>query len=391
MNFYEQFDARLTEGELAVVGKAAEFCRGEFSTSVLEAFGRGEAFDRSWIDAWAEEGFLGLQTRREHGGFGASYFCKLRVAQTMAEHSFAAAFAINNLQGTVTRLSKTGTHAQIDALMSSMRSGQVLGAPAMTEPGAGSDLSALATTARRVENGWRISGTKAWVTNGLIVGCVTLLARVAHGPGEGEIASFLTPLEDTDGLSREEILVPGARSFRLAKLTFRDYFVPDWALFNAPGEAFKASLASINAARVHVAAMCVASLRAALAEVARYGTTRQTFGAALNEHQGWRWEIAEVALRLEAANALVYRAASAIESGTGSVTLAAQAKKFAVDTSVWGIDQCMRAMGATGTSSDHRLNMLLAETRMAAFGDGTNEMLLDRIGKNLAKDYGSEE
>lgn len=389
MNFYEQFDARLNDEELALVDKAADFCNGEFSGAVMDAFNRGESFSRAWIEAWAQAGFLGLQSRREHGGFEASYFCKLRVAQTMAEHSFAAAFAINNLQGSVTRLSKSGTQVQIDALLSSMLNGQVLGAPAMTEPEAGSDLNALTTFARRVENGWQINGTKSWVTNGLIVGCVTLLARVAQGPEQGEIASFLTPLKDTEGFTREEIHVPGARSFRLAKLTFKDFFVPDWCLFNAPGEAFKSSMASINAARVHVAAMCVASLRAALAEVARYGMTRQTFGATLNAHQGWRWEIAEVAVRLEAASALVYRAASAIESGAECVTLAAQAKKFAVDTSIWGIDQCMRAMGATGTSSSHRLNLLLAETRMAAFGDGTNEILLDRIGKNLAKDYGA--
>lgn len=391
MNFYEQYDERLSDAELALVARAKDFCSGSFSQAVLDAFNRGDTFDRSWIDAWAREGFLGLQTRKDHGGLGASYLCKLRVAQVMAEHGFAAAFAINNLQGSVTRLSKAGNDIQIGHLLERMRSGEVLGAPAMSEPDAGSDLGALTTSARRTSGGWIINGTKSWVTNGTIVGCVTLLAKVAEGEGEGEIASFLTPLDGDKGLSREEILVPGARSFRLGKLTFADYFVPDWCLFNAPGEAFKTSMDSINAARVHVAAMCVASLRAALAEVARHGITRRSFGQPLNGHQGWRWEAAEVALRLEAANALVFRAAAVIEKNGPAVTLAAQAKKFAVDTSLWGIDQCIRAMGAIGATTHHRLNMLYAETRMAAFGDGTNEMLLDRIGKNLAKDHGSKD
>jgi alkylation response protein AidB-like acyl-CoA dehydrogenase len=391
MNFYEQYDERLNGEERALVARADDFCSGGFSQAVLDAFNRGEAFEKSWIDTWAREGFLGLQTRKDHGGLGASYLCKLRVAQVMAEHSFAAAFAINNLQGSVTRLSKTGTDVQIGHLLERMRSGEVLGAPAMSEPEAGSDLGALTTTARRTSGGWIINGTKSWVTNGTIVGCVTLLARVAEGAGEGEIASFLTPLDGDHGLAREEILVPGGRSFRLGKLTFTDYFVPDWCLFNAPGEAFKTSMGSINAARVHVAAMCVASLRAALAETARHGVTRRSFGQPLNGHQGWRWEVAEVALRLEAANALVFRAAAVIEKNGPAVTLAAQAKKFAVDTSIWGIDQCIRAMGAIGATTLHRLSMLYAETRMAAFGDGTSEMLLDRIGKNLAKDYGAKD
>nr|WP_249799792.1 MULTISPECIES: acyl-CoA dehydrogenase [unclassified Bradyrhizobium] len=257
----------------------------------------------------------------------------------------------------------------------------------MTEPAGGSDVSALTTTAVPVNGGWALSGTKAWMTDGLLVGGLIVLARVRDAAGAGEIASFYVPFGQAETVKRTEIVVPGARSFRLAEVAFDAHFIPDWCLIAAPGAALKASMASVNAARVHVAAMCVATLYAALCEAVDYCEGRQAFGKPLTEHQGLRWELAEVSVRLEAANALVFRAAEQIQTGGNPVALAAQAKKFAVDTALWGIDQCVRIVGATGAGAAHRLNMHFAEVRMAAYADGTNEMLLDRVGRGLSTTY----
>ncbi len=389
MAFYDLYDAMLPREEQELVAAASDFCRGEFSIHLLESHSKGQPYDAAWIHKWARAGFLGLQTPREFGGHDASFLCKIRVAQTMAEHGFAAAFALNNLQGSVTRVARSGSDKQRDTLLRGMLGGDILCAPTMSEPGGGSDLNALKTTARRVDGGWLISGTKSWITNGQVIHCANLLARVIGGAQAGQdIASFLVPLEDGATFRREEIHMPGARSFRLSHLIFEDHFVPEWSLFNPPGEALKASMASVNAARVHVAAMCVASTRAALREAVDHAQSRHAFGKPLIRHQGMAWELAEVSLRLEAANALVWRAAAAVQAGSPALTLAAQAKKFAVDVALWGIDQCIRAMGATGASAAHRLAMQSAETRLAAFGDGTSEMLLERIGKDLAKEYG---
>lgn len=390
MNFYEQYDELLSNHELELVAKAEAFCAGAFSDELLSAYREGRPYAATWVQRWAADGFLGLQTRKEHGGHDASYLCKVRVAQTMAEHGFAAAFAINNLQNAVTKLSRSGSDAQLNELLVPMRTGAVLSAPAMTEPAGGSDLTALATTAKAVDGGWVINGTKDWVTNGMVVGCVSLLAKVEAEDGSLQIASFLTPFGDAPTVQREAIDVPGAMSFRLARVTFTDHFVPGWAMFNEPGQALKTSLAAINAARVHVAAMCVATLRAALREAVAYCDVRKAFGKTLLEHQGLRWELAEVAIRLEAANSLVLKAARLINDGKASATASAQAKKFAVDTAIWGVDQCIRAMGAVGATGAHRLAMQMAEVRLSAYGDGTNEILIDRIGKSLAKEYGQQ-
>jgi len=388
MSFYELYDEQLTHDELALVEKARAFCEGAFSDELLKAYTEGRSYDASWIQRWADAGFLGLQTKKEFGGHEASFLCKVRVAQVMAEHGFGPAFAINNLQGSVTRISRGGSDVQREHLMEAMRSGAILGAPVMTEPGAGSDLSSLQTTATAVDGGWVINGQKAWITNGTVIGSAALLAKLVSGPSAGELATFLVPMDDEKTAQREEIIVPGGRAFRLAVLTFKNHFVPGWAMFGEAGHAFKASLAAINAARVHVAAMCVATLHACLRDAVHYAGERKAFGRALLEHQGLSWELSEVSIRLEAASALVFRAAKLISEGQAALVLAAQAKKFAVDTAIWGIDQCIRAMGAAGTTNAHRLAMQAAEVRFSAYGDGTNEMLLDRIAKSLGKEYG---
>lgn len=388
MNFFHQYDQNLTSEELTLVEKAQRFCAGPFSESVHAAHKRGEPFPAEWVSRWAGEGMLGLQAKRADGGFGASYLCKIRVAQEMAQHSFAAAFCMNHHQGSVTRISHGGSSRQREELLKPMLSGAVLATSAMSEPSGGSDVAALSATARPVEGGWLLNGTKTWLTNGMMVNQLILLARTEGAEGSDSIASFLVDCGNESSVERREIVVSGARSFRFAEITFRDHFIPEWAMFIQPGEAFKSSMTTVNAARVHVAAMCVAALYAALSEAALYCDARHSFGKSLLSHQGLRWELAEVATRLEAANALVFRAAHHIDQGDVIVSLAAQCKKFAVDTAIWGVDQCMRAMGAIGASDVHRLNMLYSEVRMAAYGDGTNEILLDRIGRGLAKEYG---
>jgi len=384
-NFFEPFDESLDSDEAGHVAQAREFAQQTLAPAATTAFNASEAFERSVISDWATLGMLGLQVDRAAGGKGASYLCKIRVAQELALAGFAAAFCLNNLQGIPTRLARHGSPRQVTELLAGLLKGELLTAPAMTEPQGGSDLAALASHVRRVPGGWLLNGTKAWITNGLIVDWLTLLARVPDGD-RNDIASFLVCCHG-DSVRRTEIPVPGGRSFRLAELEFRDHFVPDWAMLQAPGTAMKASLESINAARVHVAAMAVATQLAALRAALAYGGSRTAFGKALLEHQGMRWSLADVATRLEAAHALVHRAALAVERGGDVTVLAAQAKSFAVSSAIEGVQACMAAMGATGASAAHPLAMHVAEVRLATYADGSGEMLRDRVGRLLPAAY----
>ncbi|CAN7336466.1 acyl-CoA dehydrogenase family protein [Variovorax sp. LjRoot178] len=383
--FFEQYDSELTQAERSAVAVARNFCADELADVAALAYLRNEPFDQQVISRWGELGFFGLQVETAQGGMGGSFLCKIRVAQEMARHGFAMAFCLNNMQGMATRVSRHGTPRQKEAFLANLMQGRWVGAPAMSEPQGGSDLSKLSCRATRVEGGWVINGSKAWVTNGVIVDLITLLARVPDEEG-ADIASFLVRVDGPTAV-RSEILSSGARSFRLGRIDFRDHFVPDWALLYPPGQAFARSLESINAARVHVAAMCVASLYSAFTIALRYCGERVAFGKPLTGHQGLRWSLADVAMKMEAANSLVFRAASRVQRGQDVTMLAAQAKTLAVEVAVEGVQACMQAMGAIGASAEFPLSMHASELRMAAYADGTSEMLRDRAGKSLAKSY----
>lgn len=385
MNFFEQYDAELTRHERVAVRGARDYCQGDFREVVNQAFVANEPFPRSVIDQWGALGLFGLQVDPARGGLGGSYLAKIRVAQEMARQGFAAAFCLNNMQGIATRVSKTGSARQAEEFLDGLLHGRLVGAPSMSEPNAGSDLAQLSCSAQPVDGGWVLNGTKAWVTNGTIVDVLTILCRVPENMS-GEIASFLISVHG-DSVQRRETIMPGARSFRLAELSLTDHFVPGWTLFLPPGEAFKTSLHSINAARVHVAAMCVATLHGAFTHAVQYCGKRVAFGKPVIEHQGLRWSLADVAMNMEAAQALVFRAASAVQRGQDVTVLAAQAKTLAVSTAVEGIQVCMQAMGATGATAAHPLAMHATEVRLGAYADGTSEMLRDRTGKSLLKTY----
>lgn len=389
MNSFARYDELLQPSELELVGCATAFCNGDFAHEIEVAYKEGRPFDAHIIAEWAKLGMFGLQVPAEQGGHGASFICKLRVAQEMAKISFAAAFALNNMQGMATRLAKQGNQTQKDHLLKGLMAGSYVGAPAMTEPEVGSDLGALSTRATKVDGGWLLNGTKAWITNGAIANCLMVLARCDIGDGKEDIAGFLVTRGEAGTYTSSAANMPGGASFRLGEIRFKDHFVPDWGLMYEPGNAFKRSLQAINAARVHVAAMCLASLDSALETAVTYaGTERKTFGRPLLDHQGVRWNLADVAIRLDAANALVLEAARDIEAGRGDPGLCAAAKVFATDTAKAGIDQCIQAMGAVGASSAYRLSMLQSELRLASYADGTTEMLRDRVGQGLVKRYG---
>jgi alkylation response protein AidB-like acyl-CoA dehydrogenase len=161
-------------------------------------------------------------------------------------------------------------------------------------------------------------------------------------------------------------------------------------VLHPPGQALKAALASINGARAYVAAMCCGMLQASLETAVRYTQQRKTFGQPVIEHQGVRWKLADAATDLEAARLLCYRAARLIDTGGDAVLPAAYAKKFATDMAVQRIADCIQAMGANGLRADYPLARHLAGAKIAAYTDGSIEMMNERIGAGLASVFGAK-
>ncbi|MCK8785277.1 acyl-CoA dehydrogenase family protein [Roseomonas sp. NAR14] len=383
-------DPPLPAEERAFVARAAAFAAAVIAPDAAGRERRREALPRPAFRRYAAEGFAGLTVPRALGGQGASFPCKIHVAETMARACMASAFALNNLQSGIARLVREGTPEQRERWLPGLLAGDLVSTIVLTEPGAGSDASAMATLATKVDGGWRLRGDKAWVTNGTHADLALLHAQTAPGSGARGIACFLADLRAPGVTRGAPYGLIGGGAIGAAAIALDDVFVPDADLLAPPGEAFRRAMAGITAARVHVSAMVNGMVAECLGRAVDHAGTRRAFGRTLLEHQGLRWSLAEVATRLEASRLLVDRAALLVEQGRDAILEASQAKLFAVEMALPAVSACMQAMGADGLTDAQPFARHLAAARIAAYVDGTSEIQRDRIGLLLDRRYGGQ-
>jgi alkylation response protein AidB-like acyl-CoA dehydrogenase len=341
------------------------------------------ARERKRLVAAASFGLTGIQVAPEHGGFGAPYSTKALVAQRLAGVDFGVAMAVINSQNVADDLSRWLPVAVSQRWVPGLLTGGLVGCTALTEPAAGSDFSAITTHAVKTADGWCLQGEKAWIINAQIADVFLVYAQTQPGLGAAGIGAFVIEAK-RKGFERSSDAVTSAAEFSsTGGFRLQGYVAHADEMLHPPGLAFKRALESINGARVYVAAMCVGMLQESLHLAQTYGQHRQTFGRALTQHQGWRWALAEAAVDLEAASALVQRAAQAIDAGIQSQDLAAKAKVFATRAAQRHLPVLLHAMGAEGLRDSYPLLRHVAAAQVATLVDGSTEMLLERISKNL--------
>jgi len=334
------------------------------------------------------EGLNTIELAKQHGGQGLSFSCKLRAFEEIAKADFAFAFALINHHNACARFARDGKPAMVARLLPRMIAGDLIGCAGLSEPGVGSDFGGLEMKAEKVEGGWKLNGAKAWITNAAVAGLSVAYAQTDRSQGYRGIACFAIEAE-RPGFQREKPFeLHGGHAIGVGGFRLVDYIAPDEALLHPPGAAFKAALTGINGARAYVAAMCCGMLQASLETAVRYTQQRQTFGKPVIEHQGVRWKLVDAATDLEAARLLTYRAARLIDEGVDAVMPAAYAKKFATDMAVQRIADCIQAMGANGLRADYPLARHLASAKIAAYTDGSIEMMNERIGAGLPAVFG---
>lgn len=345
-----------------------------------------EAFEQA-----ADAGLCGLLVPESLGGRGLGVGGMAVVMEVLASACMNTAFSFvvhNNLTANIAR---NGSEAQIDRYVTEMVRGRKIGAFLLTEPGAGSDAQAIATRAESIDGGWRISGEKAWVSNGTFADVLSVYAQTKPGSGARGIASFLVDA-DAAGVKREDgfHLLRG-HALGAGGFSFDACRVDDDMLLHGPGEAFAAAMSGIDTARINVAAMCCGMLAESLACAVDYAGTREAFGQSTLSFQGLQWMLAEVATDLEAARLLVTRAAQTMEAGEEATLAAAHAKKFATRVAFSGVADCMQVMGAAGYRAEYPLARHLAAAKMAQFLDGTTEIQNVVISRALQSSYGRKQ
>ena len=306
----------------------------------------------------------------EGGTLDVRTLCLIR--ETLARHEGLADFAFA-MQGLgMGAVSLFGTAPQREWLRRT-RAGEAISAFALSEPRSGSDVASMETTARRSGNGFVIDGEKTWISNGGIADIYTLFARTGEGEGARGLSAFLVPA-DTPGIEvveRLETMAPHP----LGRIRFDDVRLDADALIGEPGAGFKIAMSVLDVFRSTVAAAALGFARRALDETLARVSKRELFGAAMSEMQMVQGHVADMALDVDAAALLVYRAAWTKDAGAPRVTReAAMAKLFATDRAQQVIDRAVQLHGGDGVRLGSVVESLYREIRALRIYEGASDV-----------------
>lgn len=295
------------------------------------------------------------------------------IRETLARHSGLADFAFA-MQGLgAGPISLFGSPAQKADWLPRTRGGTAIAAFALSEPASGSDVANISTTARRDGDGFVIDGEKTWISNGGIADLYVVFARTGEAAGAKGLSAFIVR-GDNPGLTIAERLAVMA-PHPLARLSFRKCRVGSADLIGAPGDGFKIAMATLDVFRTSVGAAALGFARRALAETLNRTTNREMFGAPLSELQMVQGHIADMALDIDAAALLVYRAAWVKDSGAGRVTReAAMAKLYATEAAQRVIDMAVQIHGGDGVRAGHPVEALYREIRALRIYEGASDI-----------------
>lgn len=304
------------------------------------------------------------------------------VRETLGRHDGLADFAFA-MQGLgAGPISLFGDDAQRAAWLPKTRAGEAIAAFALTEPASGSDVANIATAARRDGDDYVLDGEKTWISNGGIADLYVVFARTGEAPGARGLSAFIVE-GSNPGLEiaeRLETIAPHP----LARLRFANCLVPASSMIGKPGEGFKIAMATLDVFRTTVGAAALGFARRALVEGARRASSRQLFGAALAELQMVQGHLADMALEIDAAALLVYRAAWVKDMGAARVSReAAMAKLYATEAAQRVIDTAVQLHGGDGVRSGHPVERLYREIRALRIYEGASDVQKIVIGRSV--------
>ncbi|MEW6474394.1 MAG: acyl-CoA dehydrogenase family protein [Actinomycetota bacterium] len=335
-----------------------------------------------------ELGYLGLLIPGEYGGSGPDLLAQAVVIEELGAAGcggLAAGVGAHTNIATPPVL-RFGTEAQKQRYLPDAVAGRRVGALAITEPDAGSDVAGIRTAARKADGGFVLQGTKLFITNGVRAGFVVVVARTSPAERRHHGLSLFVVDAGTPGFSASRSLKKlGWRASDTAELVFDDCFVPEDALLGEEGRGFYHVMANFQQERLAIALTAVGEARFALSEAARFATQRKAFGTTIGSFQAIRHLIADCATELEAARSLTYRALAMMAEGVDAITEVTMAKLFATEVSHRIADRCLQVHGGYGYTREFPIERVFRDSRLGPIGGGTSQIMRDIIGQAILR------
>src|SRR5450755_2245243 len=346
---------------------------------------REGSFPRDAFAKLGRMGLLGLPYPEKHGGSAQPYEVYLQVVEELSRAWLTVGLGVSVHTLSCFPLARFGTDAQRARWLPGMLGGDQLGAYCLSEPDSGSDAGALRTRAEQTDDGFRIDGTKAWITHAGQADFYTVMARTSDDRSHG-ISCFLLPA-DADGVHPgppEHKM--GLRGSPTAQLELAGVHADRDQLIGGPGDGFTIALAALDTGRLGIAACAVGLAQAALDTALEYAAGRRQFGRSIGEFDGIGFMLADMATSIEAARAVYLAAARRADSGAPFTMQAAMAKLFCTDAAMRVTTDAVQVLGGYGYVEDYPVERYLREAKALQIVEGTNEVQRLVISRQLRQE-----
>jgi butyryl-CoA dehydrogenase len=336
-----------------------------------------------------ELGLMGIDIPEEYGGTGLDSLA-YAIALTEISRGCASAGVIMSAHNSLYLgpIKYFGNDAQKKAMVTPFLDGSKIGCFCLSEPGNGSDAGAASTTATDAGDHWILNGTKAWITNSYQAEGVVVFATTNKSMKHKGISAFIVP-KPTEGLSlgkKEDKL--GIRASATSNVIFEDCRVPKENLLGEPGMGFKIAMKTLDSGRIGIAAQALGIAKNAFDTAVDYSAKRQSFGAPISKLQMIQSKIADMALRIEMSELMMYKAASLKDAGKPFTKEAAMAKLACSETATYVAHQAIQVLGGMGYVSDMCVERNYRDARITEIYEGTSEIQRLVIAGNVMKEYG---
>jgi butyryl-CoA dehydrogenase len=376
-------DFDLTDEQRLVRETARAFADAEIVERARQN-ARDARFDRELVGMLAAQGYLGAIVPAEYGGAGLDTVTYALIVEEIGRADGAMRTVVSVQTSLVCgSILRWGTAEQKAHYLPKLCSGEWLGCFALTEPEAGSDAASQRTRARRVDGGWRIDGSKMWISLGNHAQVALVFAQTDPELRHRGLACFLVDTAQPGFQPQEIHHKMGLHASDTASIALDDVFVPDDGLLGEVGDGFKVAMSALDGGRLSVAAGCVGICQGCVEESVKYAREREQFGRPIAGFQLVQAMLAEMRVRTDAARLLVWRAAWLRDQGRPCTTETSIAKLHATEAAVWCANEAIQVHGGAGYVDDHPVERWFRDARVTTLYEGTSQIQQLIIGRAL--------
>ncbi|GEN44302.1 acyl-CoA dehydrogenase [Alkalibacillus haloalkaliphilus] len=376
---------QLTEEQQMLRKMVRDFAVNEVEPTAAER-DEEERFDREIFDKMAELGLTGIPWPEEYGGIGSDFVSYVIAVEELSRVCASTGVTLSaHISLASWPIYMYGNEEQKQNFLQRLATGEALGAYALSEPGAGSDVSSMKTTAKLEGDEYVLNGSKVWITNGEVGDIYVVFAKTDMDAKHKGISAFIVE-KGTEGFTfgkKEEKL--GIRSSPTTELIFENCRIPKENMLGEEGEGFKIAMTTLDGGRNGIAAQAVGIAQGALDKSTEYAKEREQFGKPIAKNQGISFKLADMATEIEASRLLTYQAAYNESEGIPYQKESAMAKLFAGDTAMKVTVEAVQVYGGYGYTKDYPVERYMRDAKITQIYEGTQEIQRLVVGRMVTK------